>query len=174
MFSPRGINLLAVVSLAILLVLPVIAAKRLVNVLGMAEVTGYFLLVSGLTCWFYWDDKKCALKGDQRTPEFLLHRIEFLGVWPSAFLAQRVLRHKSVKVRYQTVFWLIVAVHEAAAFDFMRDWQYSRNVLSRLFVYHAGHPETVVGGFAFLEAEFTLLPFAFFQTHSLITALCRT
>ncbi len=149
------------VSLAVLLVLPSLAAWRLATVLGTVEVAGYCLLVSGLTYWFYWDDKKCASKGEQRTPEFLLHSIELLGGWPSAFVAQRVLRHKVVKVRYQITFWLIVAVHEVAAFDFLRDWQYSRNVLARLFVYHPERPETVVREFAFLmeNPAFCLLQF---------------
>ena len=56
-------------------------------------------------------DKRAAVGRRRRTPEVVLHALEFAGGWPGAWLAQRTLRHKNAKVPYQIVFWLIVALH---------------------------------------------------------------
>ena len=37
--------------------------------------------------------------------------LALLGGWPGAFLAQRYFRHKTQKVSFQIVSWLIVALH---------------------------------------------------------------
>ena len=34
-----------------------------------------------------------------------------IGGWPGAFLAQKALRHKSIKQEFLTVFWVSVAVN---------------------------------------------------------------
>jgi len=52
--------------------------------------------------------------------------LEFLGGWPAAFLAQRVLRHKIRKISYQMIFWLIVVFHQWLAFDSFLGWRYLR------------------------------------------------
>ena len=46
-----------------------------------------------------------------------------MGGWPGAFVAQRRLRHKCVKPRYQVTFWLIVALHQYVAFGFLQRWE---------------------------------------------------
>lgn len=56
-------------------------------------------------------DKHCATREARRIPESTLHLVELLGGFPGAFVAQRLLRHKTRKLRYQIVFWLIVAAH---------------------------------------------------------------
>jgi uncharacterized membrane protein YsdA (DUF1294 family) len=71
-------------------------------------------LVSGITFVLYVRDKRAARLGIRRTPEVRLHVWELLGGWPGALLAQRWLRHKNAKVRYQVVFWGIVMLHLAA------------------------------------------------------------
>jgi uncharacterized membrane protein YsdA (DUF1294 family) len=48
-----------------------------------------------------------------RIPESRLHLAELLGGWPGAWVAQRLFRHKSAKVRYRVVFWAIVVLHVA-------------------------------------------------------------
>jgi len=62
----------------------------------------------------YWSDKSRAGHGRTRWSEGGLHLLEALGGFPGAFVAQRVLRHKSRKVPYQLAFWGIVAVHAVA------------------------------------------------------------
>lgn len=70
-------------------------------------------LVNALTFWFYWRDKHAAQKGAWRTPENTLHGLSLIGGWPSARIAQQVLRHKSAKASFQQVYWLTVVVNIA-------------------------------------------------------------
>lgn len=69
-------------------------------------------LMSLLTLALYGYDKKQARHQGQRTPEKILHAAELLGGWPGALVGQQVFRHKTRKVSYQWVFWLIVMLHE--------------------------------------------------------------
>jgi uncharacterized membrane protein YsdA (DUF1294 family) len=56
-------------------------------------------------------DKRAAVKGRVRTPEATLHLLELMGGWIGALVARRVLRHKSRKVSFLMVSWLIATVH---------------------------------------------------------------
>lgn len=69
------------------------------------------LAMSVVTTLAYWWDKRRAQAGTRRYPEYVLHAMAFLGGWPGALVAQRRLRHKTRKVNFQVVFWLLVAVH---------------------------------------------------------------
>lgn len=60
----------------------------------------------------YGHDKKQARTQGQRTPEKRLHAAELLGGWPGALVAQQVFRHKTRKLSYQAVFWLVILLHE--------------------------------------------------------------
>jgi uncharacterized membrane protein YsdA (DUF1294 family) len=71
-----------------------------------------YLVMSVVAFALYGHDKKQARTQGQRTPEKLLHAAELLGGWPGALVAQQVFRHKTRKVSYQSVFWLVVVVHE--------------------------------------------------------------
>lgn len=71
-----------------------------------------YALTSVAAFVLYGYDKQQARRGGQRTPEKMLHLSELLGGWPSALLAQQVFRHKTRKFSYQSVFWLIVLLHE--------------------------------------------------------------
>jgi uncharacterized membrane protein YsdA (DUF1294 family) len=79
-------------------------------------------LMSLITFAVYCFDKRSARLGRPRTPEATLHVLEFLGGWPGALVAQRLIRHKNAKVGYQVVFWLIVAVHVAGWIAAARLW----------------------------------------------------
>jgi uncharacterized membrane protein YsdA (DUF1294 family) len=92
---------MALTGLALLLVLPGFALARLAESVGGPVVLGYVIFASFATYCIYWRDKRSAQAGQWRTPEATLHLAELLGGWPGAFLAQRVLRHKSAKVPYQ-------------------------------------------------------------------------
>ncbi|WP_397453519.1 DUF1294 domain-containing protein [Pseudomonas sp. NA-150] len=76
-----------------------------------------YAVMSALTFFLYWRDKRQALTAGWRTPEKLLHGAELLGGWPGALLAQQSLRHKTRKVSYQVVFWLIVVLHQVFWID---------------------------------------------------------
>lgn len=112
------------------LILPVLALNRLSLWVDVRLVCALPLAVSLVAFVLYHIDKHRAETGARRIPEMTLHLAELLGGWPGAFLAQRFLRHKSVKLRYQIVFWLIVALHQLVALDYLNDGRFSRDILS--------------------------------------------
>lgn len=61
----------------------------------------------------YARDKSSAIRGQWRVPESTLHLAEALGGWPGAYIAQQTMRHKTVKISYQAVYWIIVCLHVA-------------------------------------------------------------
>jgi len=66
------------------------------------------VVIASLLAWIvYALDKRAAGRRRRRVPENTLHLLELLGGWPGAFLAQRMLHHKSSKRGYQWVFWAI-------------------------------------------------------------------
>jgi uncharacterized membrane protein YsdA (DUF1294 family) len=78
---------------------------------------GVYVLMSLLTFLLYWRDKSQARNDAWRTPEKVLHGAELLGGWPGALLAQQRFRHKTRKLSYQAVFWLIVLLHQVFWID---------------------------------------------------------
>jgi uncharacterized membrane protein YsdA (DUF1294 family) len=52
---------------------------------------------------------KCLIK--QRVPEIILHALAVFGGWPGALIAQKTLRHKTIKQPFQKIFWLLVVVN---------------------------------------------------------------
>jgi uncharacterized membrane protein YsdA (DUF1294 family)/cold shock CspA family protein len=70
-------------------------------------------LLSALTFFLYWRDKFAAQRGAWRTPEDLLHLFSLVGGWPGAWLAQRLLRHKSSKSSFRLTYWASVVLHWA-------------------------------------------------------------
>lgn len=67
----------------------------------------------------YMHDKRSALRSGWRTPEVRLHLIEVLGGWPGALIAQQLMRHKTRKLSFQAVFWLIVVSHQVVWIDYL-------------------------------------------------------
>jgi uncharacterized membrane protein YsdA (DUF1294 family) len=121
---------MSVVLLIGLLILPVIAGQR--SGVNFLWVIAYALIINLLTYWVYARDKRRAENGEWRMSEVRLHRLELLGGWPAAFLAQRRLRHKCSKRSYQIVFWLIVLAWQFAAVDSLQNWKFSRPALNWL------------------------------------------
>ncbi|MFL8991410.1 DUF1294 domain-containing protein [Pseudomonas sp. QLc11A] len=74
-------------------------------------------IVSVVTFFPYWSDKRKARAEQWRTPENVLHALELAGGWPGALLAQQAFRHKTRKVSYQLVFWIIVLLHQVFWID---------------------------------------------------------
>ncbi|WGV27246.1 cold shock and DUF1294 domain-containing protein [Halotia branconii] len=68
-------------------------------------------VMSLITFALYASDKSRAKQKRWRVSEKTLHLCEFIGGWLGAFVAQRKLHHKSSKVSYQVVFWMIVILH---------------------------------------------------------------
>src|SRR5262245_26234956 len=70
------------------------------------------LVVMSLVCFIaYGLDKRQAANGGRRVSERTLHLLAFLGGWPGALLGQRRFRHKTQKLTFRIVFWLVVVLH---------------------------------------------------------------
>ena len=69
---------------------------------GWAPLT--LLAINVATFMAYWQDKYAASKRLWRTPENALHVWSALGGWPAAWAAQQVLRHKSRKAEFLSVY----------------------------------------------------------------------
>lgn len=76
----------------------------------------YLIVVAAmsLTCFAaYGIDKRQATRGGRRVSERKLQWLAFCGGWPGAIAAQRLFRHKTQKMSFRIVLWLIVALHVA-------------------------------------------------------------
>ena len=90
-----------------------------------------YLVMSLVAFAAYAVDKSAAKRGAWRTPESTLHMLELLCGWPGAWLAQRLLRHKSVKTSFRIVFFLMfmlnLAVLAYVVYGMISgDWFFSR------------------------------------------------
>lgn len=112
-----------VVTLAILLLVPTAAALRLRAAIDGRLLLGAALVLAVATYFVYRSDKRRAAAGQQRIPEAVLHTLELAGGWPGAFVAQRVLRHKTAKLSFQLIFWMIVLAYQYLALDSLLAWR---------------------------------------------------
>lgn len=118
--------------LALLLVAPALAIARFAGRPAFWFLAQAYVGASILCYLIYaWDKKQARLQG-WRERESLLHLFELAGGWPGAFLAQRRLHHKSSKLSFQFVFWLIVGVHQFVAVDSLAGWPLSRAAVRAL------------------------------------------
>jgi uncharacterized membrane protein YsdA (DUF1294 family)/cold shock CspA family protein len=78
------------------------------------EVAWLYLAASFAAFLAYALDKSAARNGQWRTRESTLHLLGLAGGWPGALLAQRLIRHKSSKQSFQTVFRITVILNCAA------------------------------------------------------------
>ncbi len=118
--------------LGALLIAPSAALGQLGATIHWKWLTLFFGTLNLLTFLFYRLDKRRAEAGGDRVAESTLHLLELAGGWPSAYVAQRLLRHKSAKRRYRAVFWFIVALHQIVAADYVLGWPLTRRVLLAL------------------------------------------
>jgi uncharacterized membrane protein YsdA (DUF1294 family) len=119
--AATGFTLTVLVAI-VLLIFPALAIYR--QKFDLRWAVGYAIFINLLTYYAYARDKRCAEQSRWRVPEMRLHLLELTGGWPAAFLAQNILRHKSSKVGYQIVFWLIVLAWQLVAFDALQNWKW--------------------------------------------------
>lgn len=74
-------------------------------------ILGLYLIASAIAFIAYALDKAAARHDRWRTQESTLHVFALIGGWPGALAAQRLLRHKSRKQSFQTVFWITVLLN---------------------------------------------------------------
>ena len=77
--------------------------------------TAAIIAINVATFVLYAYDKAAAGSNAGRVPEVVLHAAALVGGSPAALIAQRTLRHKTVKRPFQITFWTIVAIQAAAA-----------------------------------------------------------
>ncbi|WP_372662718.1 DUF1294 domain-containing protein [Hydrogenophaga sp.] len=73
-------------------------------------LTGVVML-NLLTFYVYWRDKHAATAGDWRVSENQLHGLALAGGWPGAWFAQQILRHKSSKQPFRSMYWATVGLN---------------------------------------------------------------
>lgn len=128
------VSLVGLFFLSMLLVLPAYAWLKMGWEIW--KLAAYFFAVSWVTYAAYASDKRKARMEAWRTPEMFLHLLELAGGWPGAWVAQRRLRHKCSKISYLFEFWLIICIHQFAAFDSLQQWKYSHMLKQALFEDH--------------------------------------
>jgi uncharacterized membrane protein YsdA (DUF1294 family) len=77
-------------------------------------VLGTYAAISVLAFIAYAIDKAAAVKGHWRIPENHLHLLALFGGWPGAWIAQRLLRHKTRKQPFVTIFLFTIVLNCAA------------------------------------------------------------
>jgi uncharacterized membrane protein YsdA (DUF1294 family) len=88
---------------------------------GLPAVVGVAYALASIACFaLYARDKAAARRGERRTPERHLLLLGLAGGWPGALLAQRWLRHKTVKMPFQQLFWLTVGANVAGLYALTR------------------------------------------------------
>ncbi|MGL4340390.1 MAG: DUF1294 domain-containing protein [Rhodoglobus sp.] len=72
-------------------------------------------LLASIACFVaYASDKSAAMSGQWRISETRLLSLGLIGGWPGAIIAQRILRHKTRKLSFISIFWVTVAVNVIA------------------------------------------------------------
>jgi uncharacterized membrane protein YsdA (DUF1294 family) len=81
--------------------------------MGIAAA-GYLIVVfvMSFVCFIaYGWDKRQATNGGRRVSERTLHLMAFFGGWPGALVGQSQFRHKTQKLAFRIVFWMVVVIH---------------------------------------------------------------
>ena len=90
-----------------------ILALAVFTLLGLLSgmVLLFISIINALTYWLYAQDKEAALLGNRRVPEQTLHVLSFLGGWPTAWLAQEKMRHKTQKQPFRKIYFCTIALN---------------------------------------------------------------
>lgn len=123
------LNAPTMIVFGLLVAIPSYALSRLSPQVDWKVLVGAPLALSVFAFFAYRSDKRSSEAGEWRIPESTLHFVALIGGWPGAFLAQRTFRHKTSKVSFQVVFWLVVLVHEFAAVDSLLNWRFTKDAL---------------------------------------------
>jgi uncharacterized membrane protein YsdA (DUF1294 family)/cold shock CspA family protein len=86
------------------------------------------IILSAVVFRLYAYDKRQAIHHAWRVPATIMHLGELAGGWPGAFIAQRILRHKSALKSYQSIFWGIILIYQVLGADLYFDGKYSKDI----------------------------------------------
>lgn len=76
-------------------------------------ILGFYAVMSLVTYVIYAWDKAAAAQGRWRVRERSMLLCEFLGGWPGAACARKIMRHKTRKTSYLVWSWIIIFAHVA-------------------------------------------------------------
>jgi uncharacterized membrane protein YsdA (DUF1294 family)/cold shock CspA family protein len=128
-FKPGGKSSSSLSQTLLLSVIPVLGSIHFAITTGNPIPLIVYPVMSLITFALYADDKSRAKQKRWRVSESKLHLCEFMGGWFGGFIAQWKLHHKSSKVSYQFVFWVIVIIH----IGFWLVWLFFSKALINLF-----------------------------------------
>jgi len=74
-------------------------------------VPALYIIASATAFLLYAIDKAAARANRRRIPENTLHAIALCGGWPGAWIARRVLRHKTRKQPFRALFHLTLVIN---------------------------------------------------------------
>lgn len=80
----------------------------------LSYLMGWYFFASLFTFGVYLRDKWAAKSARWRTRESTLHLLAIVGGWPGAWMAHRLINHKSRKPSFRMAFWVTVAINCAA------------------------------------------------------------
>ena len=86
-------------------------------------IYAYLIAISIISFLFYGYDKRQAIKNNIRIPELILHILALIGGTPGAFLGQFFFGHKTKKLKFRIVFFIIVLFQACILFYY---WRYLR------------------------------------------------
>jgi len=75
---------------------------------GLNWLAAYFMSINAVTFYYYHYDKKQAIRHGNRVPEMVLHVLSLVGGSIGAILGQEILRHKTCKKSFKSLFTMIV------------------------------------------------------------------
>lgn len=90
--------------------LAAIAFAALIKAIPWLMAAGY-AAASAITYIAYAIDRSAAQNNRRRTPESTLQTLALIGGWPGAAIAQVRLRHKSQKLSFRVMFWMMAIIH---------------------------------------------------------------
>lgn len=76
----------------------------------------HLILINLITLALYFYDKNAAINQKWRIPEKTMHAFALVGGTPGAFVAQKILRHKTRKQSFKVLFWIIFIFQLVALF----------------------------------------------------------
>ena len=105
--QPQKLKPMQIVCVVYILLLVVLSFAGLLN--GMLLL--FISMINAATYWFYAQDKQAAELGTRRVSEKTLHLLSLLGGWPTAWLAQEKLRHKTQKQPFRRLYFCTIALN---------------------------------------------------------------
>lgn len=108
-FKPQSQKLkpMQIACIAYILFLVVLSFAGLLN----GTLLLFIMIINAVTYWFYAQDKQAAELGTRRVSEKTLHLLSLLGGWPTAWLAQEKLRHKTQKQPFRRLYFCTIALN---------------------------------------------------------------